>query len=99
MTKTQSFTASGFAAGVLVCTLLACSAADTRAPTPADEPRADTTVPTTRVPPPTPAASPDPVDADSCVGKCIESRQMQAISAQAIETRCREDCAAGSFTP
>ena len=40
-----------------------------------------------------------PTPADPCVTACVDSRRMQAISAEAIEQKCRADCASGTFTP
>jgi hypothetical protein len=41
----------------------------------------------------------DPATADSCVSKCVSSRQMQAISAEMIEKNCQSDCASGKLAP
>lgn len=76
---------------------------DPAQPTGAD-PVADTTVPqaddgaepSDSAEPPADGGEAAP-GADECVSKCTASRQMKAISAEAIEKECQADCASGSF--
>lgn len=68
-------------------------------PTGAD-PVADTTVPQAddgAAPSDTAEAPAEGGGDDECVSKCTASRQMKAISAEAIEKECQADCASGSF--
>jgi hypothetical protein len=63
-------------------------------PTGAD-PVADTTVP--QADDGGGEASEPAAGGDECVSKCVASRQMQAISADAIQKECEADCASGNF--
>lgn len=42
-----------------------------------------------------PAAATPPADVAPCLRKCIDERRMQAISAAAIEARCKSECGDG----
>jgi hypothetical protein len=43
------------------------------------------------------AASEPAAGGDECVSRCVASRQMQAIAADAIKKECEADCASGKF--
>lgn len=67
---------------------------DPAQPTGAD-PVADTTVPQSdEGGAPEDTAEPD---ANTCVPKCVASRQMQAIAPEMIQKNCEDDCASGKF--
>ena len=69
-----------------------------------DDPVADTTIPQADE-----GAAEDPPAADggeaaepsaggdACVSQCMASRQMKAISVEAIQKECEADCASGKF--